>query len=77
MGNICGGGGPKPIPPTIERKPSYNHIVRGNFIPQQNGDLKVHEEQSSIHAIDFMIQGLVGYGDVGDHFNISVAKFLF
>ena len=49
-----GGCNPKPrpgqVPPgpgTVDSKPSFDYIVRGNFIPQQNGDLKVCEEQGS------------------------------
>ena len=32
-------------------EPSFDYIVRGNFIPQQNGDLKVCEEQGSTDSI--------------------------
>ena len=46
---------PGPVPPgpgIIDPKPAFDYIVRGNFIPQQNGDLKVREEQGSM---DFYI----------------------
>ena len=44
----------KPVSPKppLEPKPSYDYIVRGNFIPQQNGDLTVHEEQGSTSESD-------------------------
>ena len=56
MGNICpcwepkdpkGNDQRKPPGNSIAPEPSYDFIVRGNFIPQQNGDLKVREEQGS------------------------------
>ena len=47
----------KPVSPKppLEPKPSYDYIVRGNFIPQQNGDLKVHEEQGSTDVSDLCL----------------------
>ena len=53
-----GCGDSKPIKDTdITVGPSYDYIVRGNFIPQQNGDLKVHEEQSLIYvSVDFVTE---------------------
>ena len=50
MGNLCRPGEkpPAPEPKKVpEPKPTFDYIVRGNFIPQQNGDLKVREEQGS------------------------------
>ena len=49
MGGFCSTDKPgKPGNPGLsEPEPSYDYIVRGNFIPQQNGDLKVREEQGS------------------------------
>ena len=53
MGNFCPPGKPTPrernqVEPS---RPSFDFIVRGNFIPQQNGDLKVCEEQGSTDSI--------------------------
>ena len=46
MGGLCSG---KPKVEPVE--PSFDYIVRGNFTPQQNGDLKVCEEQGSMDSI--------------------------
>ena len=43
--------GPGIVDPKVGPKPSFDYIVRGNFIPQQNGDLKVCEEQGSTDSI--------------------------
>ena len=56
MGGLCSRDSPIAVP-TPEPKPLFNYIVRGNFIPQQNGDLKVHEEQSLIYvSVDFVTE---------------------
>ena len=49
MGGLCPKEKKKvnPETPGLQPEPSYDYIVRGNFIPQQNGDLKVREEQGS------------------------------
>lgn len=47
MGGLC----PKPKPKVEPVEPSFDYIVRGNFTPQQNGDLKVCEEQGSMDSI--------------------------
>ena len=54
MGGCCPKLLPGPVSPgpgIVDPKPSFNYIVRGNFIPQQNGDLKVCEEQGSTDSI--------------------------
>lgn len=55
MGSVCsgetGGKAPRNGTSTIEPEPSFDHIVRGHFLPQQNGDLKVHEGDS-VRIID-------------------------
>ena len=54
MGGICSGNRKENVgygkSPAPQPQPCYDYIVRGNFIPQQNGDLKVHEEQSAIYG---------------------------
>ena len=54
MGGCCPKPRPGPVPPgpgIVDPKPSFDYIVRGNFTPQQNGDLKVCEEQGSMDSI--------------------------
>ena len=49
---LCPGDPPGPPGPGIvDTKPSFDYIVRGHFEPQQNGDLKVREEQGSTDSI--------------------------
>ena len=74
MGGLCPRGTPK-VDPQPESKPSYNYIVRGNFIPQQNGDLKVHEEQSSIYGSMRSTSGLDDTGDWVDFLISTLVRF--